>query len=309
MRKSIVGLTILLVLVVSSPGMSQAVLFNWPAEWLTQRDNVVEAKVILDTARVNGKRVELELFVSRDGKSQRTGRQTFKVSDYTKDVKLGKIPGPLFGGNDYAKVKWSVQGSEESGEIGPIGVVALHEIRPIDSLVAKKVTKDITCEMAKSLIADDEFVTVGSIRSTVRYNDEHLILVVNKPEAGSKGKIVYAVDGKNAKSSFVAYADRFVSYDASSDSVTFFHYDRYFKGEKVGYQKTDWFQEIDVENGKECVVIRIPWYDLGMTKPFAGRRFGFTMMSVEKDSDVKASFPDEAAYFLPGSWGNVICGE
>ncbi len=305
-RNSIAGLVGTLVIVSCLPVASQVVMFNWPTEWLTQRGASVDAKLILDTAQVSNKRVTLSLYVSRDGQSRRVARKSFTVTDYTADISLGSIPGPLFGGTDFAKVEWSVSGTEDQGELGPIGVVALPEIRPIDSIMAISSAQKVTCESAKEALSQDSYIEVSGVQTAFMWDDTYFNIVIRKDGKAPEGSVSFGIDGKNAKSAFVAYADRFIHYHPGNDSVSYVHYTRSFEDDSIDYTRNDWHHEGEIESSEECVIIRMPWYDMGMAKPFADRRFGIGIMNVKEPNVVENAFPEDARYFLPGSWGNII---
>lgn len=286
----------------------QIVTFNAPSEWLTQREPEIVAKVLFDTSRVNKKTVRFDLFVYQNAKQRKAGSSSVKVADYTGEAKLGVMPGTLFGGMDFARIDWTVVETKEKGELGPIGLVALPKMGRPDSLTCKKAAQAPTAANAVQMVGEANFVDVGGVRAGFLWDDVRFHIVCRSSGQVAAGGVSVGVDGKNAKSAFLAYADRFISV-LPGDSVVLTHYERVFRKDSISYREAVWRHETQTAKGEGTLLVSVPWYDMGMAKPFVGRRFGCAIVARDARGKKTVSVPKAADYYLPGSWADMICRE
>jgi hypothetical protein len=284
---------------------AQIVAFNAPSEWLTQRNDEFVARVIFDTSRVNKKNVRFDLYSIVNGKKSKVASKSVKVVQSAQDIVLGKTGGVVFGGNNFAKIEWIVVETKEKGEIGPVGVVNLDKIGAYDSLMVKKTAAGDVAGVAQA-VGDKWFLASGA-KTGVSYDDKNLYVAFAKNPGMAGQKVTVGVDGKNAKSAFLSYADRFISWYPGSDSVTYTHCARVFMSDSISYREEGWRTEATVTSNDTYVLVAMPWFDLGMAKPFKNRKFGLTVLVFDDKGKKTASAPAKSAELrLPGTWANVV---
>ncbi|MBD3344882.1 MAG: hypothetical protein GF401_07450 [Chitinivibrionales bacterium] len=290
-----------------SNAWAQVVSFNSPTAWLTQRKDNFTAKMQFDTSKVVNKRVDVVLYTVKDGKEKRVTSKSITIKDYSQDIDLGSVGIEQLGGENYAKIYWSIRDTTLKGTIAPIGIVSLDNFDEKPKIKTAKVSQtDDLASIVKA--ASGKTVTVGDNDYGLAWNQTELIICGKKPE--ETREITFTFDGKNAKNGFLAYADKFITYYSNKDSLAAYHYTRSFRGDSIAYEKKKWHNKIVMQDDGSDFAIRIPWSDLGMAPPFAGKEKGFRMAGFSifvagSEGKQIANFPEQAQRKLPGSWANM----
>jgi hypothetical protein len=129
-----------------------------------------------------------------------------------------------------------------------------------------------------------------------------LAIIVKK--ASDKEVVKFTFDGKNGKNAFVSYPDKMVDYVAEKDSIHTYVNERAYS-DSIVYTEKVWTNDVAKTSDKSFVMVKIPWYDLGIAKPFDGRTMGFAAFRGPAKGPM-AGFPDKATLFVPGSWGSLV---
>jgi len=277
---------------------AQIVTFNSPSPWVSLRETAVVAKTLLDTAKVEKKSVQFTLYKIENKKKAKLGGYTLKAKDYSEEFQLASLKTSVFGGRNYLKIEWSVQGTKDKGSLEPFGILVVDSGKVDTVAVGKWIQGALDAAAAKTTLADKDFVAVGKKRFGVIWNEKMLGLVCRKD--GVSGALTFTFDGKNGKNAFLAYPDRFVSYLPESDSVHAWHYKRSVSDTGIVYKEGEWIHEITKTVDGDIVLISVPWYDLGII-PFDGRIVGFAVFEGSS-----ASVPSGARQEIPGTWGDLV---
>jgi hypothetical protein len=272
---------------------AQIVSFNSPTEWMTLRSTAIEAKVLIDTAKIENKRLTMKLEKVSGGRVQTLNSKTAPVTDYAASFDLGAAGASMLGGSDYLRIAWQIPGSDQQGAIAPFGVAVLDS--------STELAATLSAAHGKSADLDDtHMVAVGAHMLGAVYDQDALTLAIKK---GGSQKITVAFDGKNGKYAFVSYSDRFITIDAENDSADAYFYRRSVSDTGIVYRKDRWVAEIDAQATDGYLVVRAPWHDLGLL-PFDGRIIGFAVWA-----DEAAAVPGGAQRFVPATWGNLYIGQ
>lgn len=295
-------ITISLFLSLASIVFGQSVSFHSPVPWITLRENKIIAKALIDTAEVKKKAVKLTLSKVVKGKKIHIAAKTVKSEDYSQEYELAAVKGEMIGGNDFLRIDWKVLGTDKKGVIFPFGIAKIGEVTENDAVTCKKISSNLEAASLKTQLQDTDYVTAGSLMFCPVWNDTMFGLVCKNVK--EMANVTFAIDGKNGKNAFLAFADRMVSYFPDNDSLNAFYYKRGIEKEAIKYDEKEWIQEIKKETKEGIVVISIPWYDLGMLAS-DGRIFGFSAFASisEKES---VAYPKQAKKENPGTWGNVV---
>jgi hypothetical protein len=287
----------------SNSGATDIVSFNSPGQWVTQRTDVIVAKVQLDTSKIPQKKIEFSLSKIEDGKKKPISTKTFKVTDYTQEYKLGSAGTTLCGGKDFLRIDWSIPGTKEKGMLFPVGVVNLDKLSKIEPLHAVKVKDAIDAKNWAPLIGGVKYTSIKGNDFGLLWTPKSLAIVCRKTK--TMDIVRFAFDGKNGKNAFMSHPDRTIDLYQDKDSLGTLFYERGFANDTLAYNLNSWRNDISVVGDKQTAVIVVPWYDLGML-PLDGRTFGFAAFVVDDKAKAVAAVPEKAKYFVPGSWGTVV---
>lgn len=280
---------------------AQSVTFNTPVDWMTVDGEELKAQAIFDTAAIGGKTVTVRAEVFEDGRSRRGGSAKLTIDDASGDLNLGSISQTVLGGTDFMKLSWSVSGTDEDGEIGPIGVLRLEELPEYDDFRATKVEEGAGAGAVVKQAEASGYTAVGSAEAAFLWDSTRLLLAIKWGEDKSAA-VTFAVDGKNGKYAFPAYSDRYIACHPSCDSLDVWHYRRSFTDDSLSYRREEWHNDIVCTKSDGVTVIEVPWYDMGMIPPFDGRRIGFSAFG---SGEKEAALPESAQQDVPGTWGNL----
>jgi hypothetical protein len=278
---------------------AQVITFNSPAPWITQRNDSIIVKAQLDTSKFSNKKITLAVSKVENGKKTVIKEKTFKVKDITHDFFLGLAGIGIVGGKDFLQIDWSVPKSTEKGSFAPVGIVKLSAIDKNESVHVMKTAEDIA---AVSAVKDVHYTQLQDQQYGLLWNDKQLVVVVKK--ATVPGVIRFAFDGKNGKNAFLSYPDKIVDFVAEKDSLSAFDYQRTYQ-DSITYTAKSWKNDITKVTENDCVIITIPWSDLGLL-PFEGRQLGFSVYSVGVNNSISAALPENAKMFIPGTWGTIV---
>ena len=298
---------ILSMIAYSAGTFAQIITFNSPTPWLTLRSDSIVVKAQLDTAKFPKKKITLTASKIEGNKKKQIATKTFKVSDFTQDFTLGVAGVNLLGGKDFLKINWSVPGSKDSGFCAPVGIVNISKIAKTDSLRAVKSSVEVDIKNVAAAVSGAKFTKIKDREIALKWTPTALLIICKKipASAAAGGAITFVFDGKNGKNAFTAFSDKMLDYLEGKDSIYSYINERDCS-DSISYKQKPWISEIVKSSDKDNVVIRIPWYDIGIGKPFDGRIMGFSIFLVSDKAAVLAAYPDKAVVLIPGSWGNLV---
>lgn len=279
---------------------AQTVSFSSPVTWVTQRNDTVAVKAQVDTAQLKQKSLTMKLVQVENGKKKEIASKKISVTDVSLDMSFGSIKKPLVGGDSYLRIDWSVPGSTENGALYPFGIVSESVYKDLVPVKAVKVKAAEECFQFK----DDQFQSLGDVNVATGWNMDSYFFVVKK-SAGAKSFVKCVFDGKNGKSAFLSYPDRFVGYNAQTDSVSANYYVREMNADTLKYRPNNWNNSITKQNSGDIVVLSVSWSDIGVL-PFDERTIGFAMFAEDAGTKVTQSIPASAQRLIPGTWTNLL---
>jgi len=281
---------------------AQVITFNSPAPWITQRNDSIVVKAQLDTSKFSKKKIQLAVSKVENGKATVIQEKVFTVKDITRDFFLGLAHIGLIGGKNYLQINWSIPKTDEKGSFAPVGIVKLPDSKSSEALHAVKTTGEVSAATIDGLVKDAKYMSLQNQQFTLVWNEKKLYVVVKKSTV--KDGLRLAFDGKNGKSAFVAYSDKFVDYSGANDSLAAYDYERIYK-DSISYNVKSWSNTITKFSSTNFTVVCIPWFDLGLIS-FDGRMLGFSAYAVNGDHDVAAALPATAQQFIPGTWSTLV---
>ncbi|MBD3392616.1 MAG: hypothetical protein GF418_11040 [Chitinivibrionales bacterium] len=279
-----------------TPAATQVVTFNSPSPWMSLRSTEVAVKTLLDTAKLENKPVRFVLYKVVNGRKASLGSQTARATQYSHDFVLGKVASGALGGTDYLRIEWSVSGKDEAGTLEPFGVLIVDSGK-VDTVAVGTHVEELSMASAGKMLTSDDFITVGKHKFGVLWTRETLGIVIKK---GPREPLTFSFDGKNGKSAFLSYPDRFVSFFPEGDSIRAYHHARAVSDTGILYTEKEWLNKITVSAGGDLVLVSVPWYDTGII-PFDGRIVGFAAFAEDQ-----ASEPAGAKRRIPGTWGDLV---
>ncbi len=301
MNRSIIKAALVCVTSVSAI-WAQAVSFSSPASWITQRNDTVFIRAQLDTALIKKKAVSVSLFQVNEGKKKVIAKKDLKITDNVMELMFARVGKDLVGGKEFLRLEWALADNGEKGVIEPIGILDLNKVQKGDTIKALRVQDGAEASSVANIIKAEQFRKVGSVEFGTAWNKNTLFIVMKKVQDNSI--ISFAFDGKNGKNAFLSYPDRVISYLPARDSLSTTHYNREIKGDTLKYTEKLWHSETKKETIGEKVVISMSWADIGVI-PFEERMVGIGVFA-QQDGKVKASVPQNAQFYIPGTWGDIF---
>jgi hypothetical protein len=281
---------------------AQTITFNSPAPWLTLRNDSLIVKAQLDTSKFPKKKITLAANKIEGNKKKQIAAKTFTVADFTQDFSLGLAGTGLIGGRDFLRINWSVPGAKDSGSCAPIGIANIDKLPKCDTLHAAKSAEEVGANSFAAAAKSAKFTKVKDQEFALLWTPTALVVLCKK---ASTGLIRLVIDGKNGKNAFVAYSDKMVDIAPAKDSVYAFYNERSF-ADSITYKQKQWVNEFAKASDKEISMVNIPWYDIGIGKPFDGRVTGFSVFVLSDKGAMTGAYPEKAAMMVPGSWGNLV---
>ncbi|NLW32649.1 MAG: hypothetical protein GXY77_14465 [Fibrobacter sp.] len=279
----------------------EVVIVSSPGAWLTQRSDTIVAKAQIDTAQLEKKEITIKLAQVNNGKKRVLATKTFKVEDNMAEFSLGTINKDIVGGTEFLQLNWSVAGSDESGSVGPLGIVKLDKKRDAEDLLAVRVKKGLDID---NIVSEFEKPNkVGNLEFVTAWDTSSLYLIFQKSE--EPGSIQFFIDGKNGKKAFLSYPDRIICYTPSKDSIHGFNYKREIRADSLIYTENVWNHEIATKTVGDKTLIVIPWADAGII-PFEGRKCGLGIFALNSSNKVTSSIPQNAERDIPGTWTDLV---
>lgn len=280
--------------------LAQAVSFSSPASWITQRNDTVFIRAQLDTGLIKKKTVSVSLLQVNDGKKKVIAKKNLKITDNVMELMFAKVGKDLLGGKEFLRLEWAAD--SEKGLIEPIGILDLNKVSKSDTVKALRVQDGAEAKTVADIIKAEQFRKIGSVEFGTAWNKDAFFIVMKKSQDSST--ISFAFDGKNGKNAFLSYPDRIISYIPAKDSLNTTCYVREIKGDTLKYKDKLWNSEIEKVAADEKVIIRMPWADIGVI-PFEERMIGIGVFAMQKGK-VNAAIPQNAQYYIPGTWGDVF---
>jgi hypothetical protein len=279
---------------------AQTVSFSSPVTWVTQRNDTVSVKAQVDTAQLKQKSLTMKLVQVENGKKKEIASKKVAVSDVSLDMTFGSIKKPLIGGESYLRIDWAVPGSTENGSLYPFGIVSESVYKDLVPVKAVKVKTAEDCFQFK----DDQFQALGDVKVASGWNNDSYFFVVKKG-TDAKSIVKCAFDGKNGKSAFLSYPDRFVGYNTQTDSVSAVYFVREMNADTLKYKQNNWNNSITKQKSGDVIVLTVAWSDIGVL-PFDERTIGFAMFAEDAAAKINQSIPASAQRFIPGTWTNLF---
>jgi len=282
---------------------AQAISFNAPLPWVTLRNDSLTVRAQVDTATLKGKEISLSLLSVANGKTSSIATKKVKLSEPSSEFSFGKINKTLVGGDSYLKVTWAIKGTEEKGEIEPVGIADLSVIKAADALKAVRVGDNAAASEIAAKVKNGMMKT-GNVSFGLAWNKNKFSIVVGKGTAGDS--LVVALDGKCGKNAFLSYPDRMVEI-VFGEKVTVdgFHYERSVKENRMSYERNEWQNEITSEVSGDVTVISMPWYDSGII-PFEDRTIGAAVFTAKNGATAATATPASAERLVPATWGVIL---
>ncbi len=299
MRRALLG-TLLLGACVGAE--SQVVTFSDPSAWMTHRSNTFTARAQLDTAKIGEKNIRLVLYSMTDGRKRTIASKTVAADDFVKKFELGSLSEKVIGGDDYLGIEWNVQGGTQSGTCEPIGLVVLDELPKHTPIAAREISTGGDPAKVPAALQEGDFHAVGGQSLGVGWDSTALWFAFKHSEFD--GVVEVALDGKNGKNAFLAYADRLVRYAPSADSVHTFHYRRQVQDGAVAYREARWRNETIISSQGDYTVVGLRWHDIGVI-PQDKRTVGCGAFEIDAGGKTIASLHEGSTRMIPGTWGNL----
>ena len=246
------------------------------------------------------KAVSVSLLQVNDGKKKVIAKKNLKITDNVMELMFAKVGKDLLGGKEFLRLEWAAD--NEKGVIEPIGILDLNKVSKSDTVKALRVQDGAEAKTVADIIKAEQFRKIGSVEFGTAWNKDAFFIVMKKSQDSST--ISFAFDGKNGKNAFLSYPDRIISYIPAKDSLNTTCYVREIKGDTLKYKDKLWNSEIEKVAADEKVIIRMPWADIGVI-PFEERMIGIGVFAMQKGK-VNAAIPQNAQYYIPGTWGDVF---
>jgi hypothetical protein len=281
---------------------SQIITFNGPMPWVTQRNDSITVRAQIDTAQIKNKDFSLSVDLINDrGQKKSLVTKSFPIKDYTVEFPVGSLKENLVGGRSFIKIDWSITGTTNKGSISPLGIVALDKLPPAEEYPIVHAAEGADPAAVASSLSDADFKAAGSDKFGLAWNKSALYVILLKNEHAAPGTIRFAVDGKNGKNAFLSFSDRVVVYNGEKDSLFGLHYSQQLTGDTIKYSEKPWPNELTKTASNDRVVIRVPWYDIGIV-PFDGRKFGLGIVTFDASGIQQDALPKKAEFYNPGTW-------
>jgi len=282
----------------ASIAVSQVVVLNSPAQWLTLRNDSVVAKAQIDTALNKSKVIKYTLSSVIGGVTKVIAKKDVKVTDVASDAFIAKVNSSVLGGMDYLKIEWAAD--SQKAEILPFGILALEKLPKTAPVQIKMVDSTASLKAIAEGLKETDFAKIGTFSYALAWNSKAFYMISKK--SADTSTLAFAIDGKNGKNAFLAYPDRLVM--IKKDSVWGTHFTRDITNAKMSYTEKVWNNEISKEIVGDNIVVALPWFDSGIV-PFDGRQAGIAVF-VRKGDKTVAAVPDKAQFYIPGTWGNLV---
>ncbi len=295
------------VVALATGAQGQAITFNGPSAWVTQRNDSITVRAQLDTAQLKKKEVVISVDLVSGKKSVKSlAKKSFKVQDIAGDFAVGPVKQSLVGGTSFIRIGWSIPGTDNKGILAPLGIVSLDKLPPPPVVSVARVSDGADAAAIAAAVKDVDFKTVANVKLALVWNKGALGIVV---AAGKMpGTVRFSVDAKNGKNAFLSFADRVVMYDAEKDSVWGVHFSRELSADSIAYTQKPWPNEFKKGVAGDKVVIMVPWYDTGVI-PFEERVIGLGITVFGANGAQTAALPAAASFYLPGTWGDYQLGK
>ncbi|MDR3013202.1 MAG: hypothetical protein LBU70_08340 [Chitinispirillales bacterium] len=304
--------TMALLLILPAGLSAQGVVITSPEPWATLRTDSVVVSFQADTSILPRGSVDFRVVRSSRGRETTLFTQNVKAADLGAEVFLGRVRAndiPL-GGTDFMSIMWSIPGSDLRGSIKPIGIAKLSGeaiggkwIPAYPPLSAVRIADGASMEEAAAAFTEATGFEVGGMRVAVGWNTEAFFINLPSPPSGVT-EVEFALDLRCGKNAFLAWADRFVVYDAASSVVSLLRYERSVSG-AIGYKSVPWGggAAFSFMKGESANLVKIFWHEMGI-QPFDERGLGFAVF-VGGRAGQPANYPAGARRDIPGTWGDI----
>jgi hypothetical protein len=284
----------------------QVITFNGPMPWTTQRNDSITVRAQIDTAQMKKKKTIVLSAVLVNDRLQKTAlvKKAFPVNDITGEFPLGPIGKNLAGGRSYVKIEWSIpEVAGGTGFLSPLGIVALDKLPQAVTVAVPRLNEGTAIAAAAAAVKESDYHAAGAAKFAFAWSREAFYIILLKKEMG--GTVRFAFDGKNGKNAFLSFADRVVMYQPAKDSLKGSHFSRVMRGDSLAYDEKPWPSEMTKSVSGDKVVLRVPWYDIGVI-PFEERRMGMGVMTFDAKGRQTMAFPQNADFFMPGTWCDLV---
>ena len=280
----------------------QIVTLESPTQWLSLRSDSLAIKIQVDTTQIAKKNIKLNLVAVIAKKTKNLASQTVSANTNFIDMVL-KFKGYDFvGGKDFLRLDWSVAGKSDKGTIAPFGLAKVDSVDLASLIRIRTVEAASDCKAVLTKLSDNDYRVITSGGCAFVWSAKGLFVAFKKASTNS---IVLAIDGKNGKNAFTAYADRYLTYVGASDSVSASYYNRFFHTDSLTYTRMNWHHEFSTVNDTAVFIVMVPWSDLGVI-PSKGRMIGLALFEDDATGKNIGALPKNASMFIPGSWADAI---
>ncbi|MFP4015342.1 MAG: hypothetical protein ACLFVQ_14745 [Chitinispirillaceae bacterium] len=281
---------------------AQDIIVSTPSPWMTLRSDSIMLTVQADTSKLPRNKITFRVQRHTRSRISTLFSKTVKMDDISGEFFLGRVKREPLGGSDLISVKWNVPGTELEGVLGPLGIVSLNEKKDEGLAKAVRLKEGISEEQVKEALSGKKEFELAGAECAFGWNKEALFVAVAKGKGVSE--VQFAFDGKCGKNAFLSWADRFVVYNAESDSVYGVHYKRTFDEKTIKYADMGWGEGLSALKADSVKVIKISWSDIGVI-PFEERNVGFSAYAGKGSGKLTVSYPGSAQREIPGTWGDI----
>jgi hypothetical protein len=305
MNRQVAGKIAMSVALCAAVVFGQAITFNGPLPWVTQRNDSITVRAQIDLTQIKKKKeISIEAVLVNDQlKKTSLVKKTFPMSDNNAEFALGPVKQTMVGGRSFIKINWTIPGTDNKGSLFPLGIVALDKIVQPELVQITHAKEGADAAAVVASVKESDFRTAGPAKFAFAWNKEALYLVLAKQ--ATPGTVRFAIDGKNGKNAFLSFADRVVIYSPDKDSLKGAHFSRAMAGTSDTLKYTDkpWPNKFEKSVSGDKIVIRVPWFDTGVI-PFEERKMGMGVVAFDVKGQQTAAFPTGADFYLPGTWGD-----
>jgi hypothetical protein len=280
----------------------EAVIISAPASWMTLRTDSLFAAVQADTSRLPKGKVDFKVRRHSGSRVSALFTKSVKMEEYNADIFLGTIKEKNLGGTDFLSIEWSVPGSEFSGVVEPFGRAIIEEVTK-NTLSAVKLKDGSSITQISDALMGAPRQDVGGSKFAAGWNKEGLYILFNPSAAVLEAQ--FAFDAKCGRNAFLSWADRFIVYEAATQSIRGIHYRRSFDRNAIQYVEMPWGEGegLSLTKAEKSELIKVQWHELGL-QPFEERNIGFAVFIKERPR-AAVSYPSAAKSGIPGTWGEL----
>jgi hypothetical protein len=278
---------------------------------MTLRGDSLFVTIQADTSKLPKGTIDFKVKRHSGDRASTLFNKSVKIEDNNADIFLGIVKEKNLGGSDFLSIGWSVAGSELSGTVEPFGRAIIEESAQSDKnvLSAVKLKDGLSITQISDALIGAQGHDIGGSKFASGWNKDGLYILFNPAAAFLETQ--FAFDAKCGRGAFLSWSDRFIVYDAASQSVRGVHYKRTFDKNAIRYAEMPWGEAKDgkadglsLSNAENSKLIKVQWHEMGL-QPFEERNIGFAIFIKEKSKKETMTYPSAAKSGIPGTWGEL----